>query len=159
MTEGSLCSSEKFTAVNVRIINELKVSVPVCPTRCRGIKKDRTTSNLTALKFTTHACQRLCFNTLGIMYGTTKSTSSTCVRGLAAVEESFQLCVCPLSRSKPNSRRKVNNECCCDDCSEMQGEKARDRKNAGVFPLNQVKCLSWPCFVYRQASSRDFFSL
>lgn len=55
MTEGSLRSSEKFTAVNVRIINELKVSVPACPTRCRSIKKDRTTSSVTALKFTMHA--------------------------------------------------------------------------------------------------------
>lgn len=39
MTEGSLRSAEKFTAVNVRIINELNVSVPARPTRRRSIKK------------------------------------------------------------------------------------------------------------------------
>lgn len=140
----------KFTAVNVRIINELKVSL--CVLHDVLTWKDWTKSCIAALKFKTiSALQRMhviagwksaYVNTLRIMYCAIKAHLQ-----VVLVEEIFQLCICPIQGTNHTVGRRW-----IMDVVVMNALKCGERE----FFLNQVKCLNWPSFVYGLASSLGF---
>lgn len=149
----------KFTAVNVRIINELKVSVPGCPTWClnmKGLNKVKYSCprihNISVLRcmHVIIGWKGVCFNTWGIIVLHNKSFCFKLCKGLA-VEKSLQLCICPFQ----GASQTVGTRWIMDVVVMIALKCGEKEKKSWEFFLNQVKCLNWSYFVYRWAPSLE----